>query len=58
MIEYLTLSQVAEKLGVTTRTILNMIQGDRFPKPFYVGKRARWVESDLDEFFTSQRVPA
>ena len=57
MIEYLTLSQLAEKLGVTTRAVLKWVSDGRCPKPFYVGRLPRWLESDIDAFFTAQTMP-
>ena len=38
---------VAEILGVSDRTVWRLIQLGTIPKPFHVGRSARWVEDEL-----------
>jgi prophage regulatory protein len=44
---FLTAEAIAEKLGVSTRTLWRWIQEKIFPKPIKIGRSTRWLESDV-----------
>ena len=46
----LTIKQVAESLGVCTRTIWREISQRRFPAPLPIRGAARWPASDVAEY--------
>jgi excisionase family DNA binding protein len=54
---WLNVKQVAERLGVTTRTVMNLIQrGDL--EGFKVGREWRFTEADISEYEDRQRRKA
>jgi predicted DNA-binding transcriptional regulator AlpA len=47
----LTLVDVAEELGVSTRSVWRALGGDApFPQPFRVGGSLRWRRADIEKF--------
>jgi prophage regulatory protein len=54
---YLTVSQVAERLGVSTDSVWRWVRTDEFPKPYKIGPNCtRWKLSDVLEHEASFRV--
>lgn len=53
--EWLTIEQVAEYVGVSSRTIRRLVDGQGFPSPYYVTpSRPRWRASDVEEWVLSR----
>ena len=47
----LTLAEVANEMGVSTRTLWRVLGCDKpFPKPFRVGRSLRWRRADIEKF--------
>ena len=52
--ELVTVSQLAEILGVCRVTIYRRIASGDLPKPLYVGKRSpRWREDDIRQWIAA-----
>lgn len=45
-----TKAQAATILGVTVRTIDNLINSGELPRPHRIGRRAYWLEEEFKEF--------
>ena len=50
----LTKSQVAQNLGVTTRTIDAMVQSGELPQPIIISKSKRWPEVEINNYIKSK----
>jgi predicted DNA-binding transcriptional regulator AlpA len=50
----LSVSQVAEKLGVTPRSILRFADEGKLPKPLVIGSRLKWLPSQIDDWIQGQ----
>ena len=46
----LRVGELAEKLGVTTRHIHNLVQWGKMPAPLRLGGAVRWSESHIDKW--------
>ena len=46
----MTIREVAERLGVTPRTVWNLIAGGEFPRPLRVGGSRRFQQSDIQRY--------
>jgi len=46
---YLRKGQVAERYGITTRSVDRMAEDGRLPAPVHLGKFPLWDEARLDE---------
>lgn len=47
---YLTIHEVATKIGWSTRTIRRKVKARSFPVPFLFGKGWCWLQSDVDKW--------
>ena len=47
---YLDIHKVADKVGLSTRTIRRKVQRREFPAPFKWGYGFAWLESDVDRW--------
>lgn len=53
---YLSITDLAERLGVSVSKLNNMRRAHQLPKPVLVGKDKRWLAHEIDEWFSSQRA--
>ena len=52
----LTAEQVAERLGVTARTVLRLVERGGLPAPIRFNRKlVRWHERDIDDWLEGQR---
>ena len=49
----LKVSQVAERLGVSTRTVWRLTSEGRLPQPVAIGRCKRWRRGDVDGFIAA-----
>jgi excisionase family DNA binding protein len=54
----LSVKQVAEQLGVGSRSILRYVDEGKFPPGFLLGGRRKWVQEQIDEFIRKQIAKA
>jgi excisionase family DNA binding protein len=57
-VDYLTKSELASMLRVSTRTISNYIRTGALPEPVKVGRRALWSRAALLAFLRAQQPQA
>lgn len=53
---FYTLTEVAEMLRVSTKTITKWTDEGRLPKPLVVAKVKRWPKSAIDKFLQVEEV--
>lgn len=46
----LTVRQVARSLGICARGVWRLVAQCKFPKPVYVGRCARWPQSEVTAY--------
>lgn len=46
----LTAEDVAERLGISTRTLWRMCRGGRCPQPLRLGGNTRWRSADIERW--------
>ena len=51
----LTIDDLAQKLGVSRKTIWNLRHNHILPAPIMLGTLVRWRESDIDEYLRNIR---
>jgi excisionase family DNA binding protein len=56
--DYLTKSELASMLRVSTRTISNYIRAGVLPEPVKIGRRALWSRATLLAFLRAQQPQA
>lgn len=58
-IQLLDVSEVANLISLSSRTVWRMVSQGVFPKPFHIRKRARWKREDvltwLNQYLSSQQ---
>lgn len=57
-VDYLTKSELASMLRVSTRTISNYIRTGALPEPVKLGRRALWSRAALLAFLRAQQPQA
>lgn len=57
-VDYLTKSELASMLRVSTRTISNYIRTGALPEPVKIGRRALWSRAALLAFLRAQQPQA
>ena len=57
-VDYLTKSELASMLRVSTRTISNYIRTGALPEPVKIGRRALWSRAALLAFRRAQQPQA
>jgi excisionase family DNA binding protein len=55
MEKHLSAEEIIEKLGISRKTLDNWIEKGQFPKPFKIGRRIFWKESEIEEYLESTR---
>jgi excisionase family DNA binding protein len=50
---FLSVQQVAERLGVTARSILRFAEAKKLPKPLVIGSRMKWLPDQIENFILS-----
>lgn len=50
----LSRKEVANVMGVTTRTIYNWVERGKFPPPAMIFGRPRWKATDIEEYVSGQ----
>jgi excisionase family DNA binding protein len=50
---FLSVQQVAERLGVTPRSVLRFAEAKKLPKPLVIGSRMKWLPGQIDEFLNN-----
>lgn len=56
--EYLTKTELAAMLRVSTRTITNYIRTGAIPEPVKIGRKALWSRGELLAFVRAQQLGA
>lgn len=56
--DYLTKSELASMLRVSSRTISNYIRSGALPEPVKIGRRALWSRATLLAFLRAQQPQA
>lgn len=49
----LKVGQVAQKLGVSPRTVWRLVSGGQLPRPVAIGRCKRWHRADVEVFVKS-----
>ena len=49
----LNVGQVADKLGVSPRTVWRLVSGGKLPQPVAIGRCRRWHRADVEAFVDS-----
>lgn len=56
--QMLTVSEVADYVRVSVRTIWSHVAKGTFPPPLSIGRAKRWLRSDIDAWIAEQRQKA
>lgn len=54
----MTVDEVGQCLGISTRTIYRLIEQKSLPKPFKVGNSTRWRREDIELFVAEGSMAA
>lgn len=47
--------QVAEQMGISTRTVWRLVASRQLTKPAKIGRCSRWHQKDVDDYLNSLR---
>lgn len=48
--DLITKQEVAAKLGVTVRTVDNLVYRGELPAPKHIGRRVYWIKEEFDRY--------
>lgn len=51
---FLTIADLAKRYRITPKTVYNLRQAGKLPKPLKLGRLCRWKLADLEVFETSR----
>lgn len=52
----LSIKQLIQKLGMSRSTIYALIKRNDFPQPIKIGRLARWIESEIDDYIITKKT--
>ncbi|MDZ4852845.1 MAG: helix-turn-helix domain-containing protein [Pirellulaceae bacterium] len=54
----MTVTEVGECLGISTRTVYRLLDAGQIPKPIKLGNSTRWRRRDIESFINEGSMPA